>query len=321
MRSAEALFCGTIRPRYHYVTVSAMPKPQKVRRKLLLAAPVSLRWPTVDDDCRSQLLERFRNVIAACESKTTPYLAVGINAATRALEKGQLSALILNSSADPPRLLHGIIRLARGKSTPVLCVSQLHEWMPSLGSLLALGLRRSAPFSKPVDAFLNAVRQNVPSDSAKGPEDECLVDSDKCVKNSGLTVGSTETAEAQQNTEGKPNKAGLPSVCAEESSDVIIQNSSVVQKPVPIGVSEMPAAVPLDIELRESGVLGFPSYGWPCESFPVVEEPTSRPSQKVKTGGGRQRSSGFVKANIKQVCSKGKIKIKKKRGMLKKQKQ
>ncbi|KAH9369786.1 hypothetical protein HPB48_011627 [Haemaphysalis longicornis] len=156
-----------------------MPKPQKGRKKLLLAAPVSLRWPTVDDDCRSQLLERFRNIIAACESKTTPYWAVGINAATRALEKGQLSALILNSSADPPRLLHGIIRLARGTSTPVLCVSQLQEWMPSLGSLLALGLRRATPASKPVDAFLNAVRQNAPSDPAKGPEDERLVDSDK----------------------------------------------------------------------------------------------------------------------------------------------
>lgn len=298
-----------------------MPKPQKGRRKLLLAAPVSLRWPTVDDDCRSQLLERFRNIIAACESTTTPYLAVGVNAATRALEKGQLSALILNSSADPPRLLHGIIRLARGKSTPVLCVSHLHEWMPSLGSLLALGIRRAAPPSKPVEAFLNAVRQNLPSDSAKGPEDECLVDPDKCVENSGVTVGSTETAEAP-NTESMPNKAGLPSVCAAKPADIIIQSSSGVQKPEPIGVSEMAAIVPLDIELRESGVLGFPSYGWPCESFPVVaaEPPTLRPSQKVKTGGG-QRSSSFVKANIKQVCSKGKIKIKKKRGMLKKQKQ
>lgn len=287
-----------------------MPKPQKGRKKLLLAAPVSLRWPTVDDDCRSQLLERFRNIIAACESKTTPYWAVGINAATRALEKGQLSALILNSSADPPRLLHGIIRLARGTSTPVLCVSQLQEWMPSLGSLLALGLRRATPASKPVDAFLNAVRQNAPSDPSKGPEDERLVDSDKRLEGSGPVDSSTETAQAK-NTESMPNNAGLPLVCAEEPAEV--------QKPEFIGVSETPS-VTLDIELRESGVLGFPRYDWPCESFPVVAEGTSRPSHTMKTSGG-ERGSCFVKANIKQVCSKGKIKIKKKRGMLKKQKQ
>lgn len=276
-----------------------------------------MRWPTVDDDCRSQLLERFRNLVAACESKTTPYLAVGINAATRALEKGQLSALILNSSADPPRLLHGIIRLARCKSTPVLCVSQLQEWMPSLGSLLALGLRRAVPASKPVDAFLNAVRQNAPCESVKDPEDARIVDSDKCVKNSGPIAGSTETAQAE-NTESMPNKAVVPLVPAEEPADVI-PSSSEVQKPEFVGVSETPT-VPLDIELSECGVLGFPRYDWPCESFPVVAEATAIPSQKMKRIGG-QRGSCFVKANIKQVCSKGKVKIKKKRGTLRKQKQ
>lgn len=309
-----------------------MPKASKPKRKLLLAAPVSLRWPTVDDDCRSRLLQRFRNMSTTWDSKTLPHFALGLNAATRALEQAQLSALILNSSADPPRLLHGLIRLARSKHTPVLCVSQLQEWVPGLSSLLALGLRCTVPASKSVDAFLAAVRQSAPCDPSSGTapkgESESSLDTNMDTAATASESKDGDPAIRAKNMEDESGSAPstaeamvAPRVESQRSSEVQVQEQLSLFHVVK---EERIAPVSADIKLPECGALGFPDYERPCDSLPEVIELTSvSTSQKTKTATVplAREASCFVKANIKQVIPKGKLKVKKKRTVQKAAKQ
>ncbi|XP_077514549.1 uncharacterized protein LOC144125213 [Amblyomma americanum] len=306
-----------------------MPKPPKPKRKLLLAAPVSLRWPTVDDDCRSRLLERFRKMSATWDAKTRPHLVLGLNAAARALEQAQLSALILNSSADPPRLLHGLIRLARSKHTPVLCVGQLQEWVSGLSSLLALGLRRTAPASKSVDAFLAAVRQSAPCDPGSATElkNENASSGDTSMdttttacesKDTDPAIGAKGTEDESCSAPSTAEATVAPHAGSERSSEVQAQKQHSAFHVVK---AERIAPVSVDIELPECDTLGFPDYERPCDNLPEVIELTSVPaaSQKTKTVTvpSAHEASCFVKANIKQVIPKGKLKVKKKRTVLK----
>uniref|UniRef100_A0A1E1XC68 Uncharacterized protein n=1 Tax=Amblyomma aureolatum TaxID=187763 RepID=A0A1E1XC68_9ACAR len=269
---------------------------------------------------------------ATWDSKTRPCFVLGLNAATRALERAQLSALMLNSSADPPRLLHGLIRLARSNRTPVLCVSQLQEWVPGLSSLLALGLRRTAPTSKSVDAFLASVRESAPCDlgSATEPKGENEGSRDVSMDTAAAASESkdTDTAITAKNTEDESCNAQstaedtvAPRVQSERSSEVQVQKQLSVFHVVK---KERIFPVSVDIHLSECVALGFPDYERLCDSLPEVIELTSVPaSQKTKTVTvpSAHEASCFVKANIKQVTPKGKLKVKKKRTVQKVAKQ
>nr|XP_050045470.1 uncharacterized protein LOC126542442 [Dermacentor andersoni] len=306
-----------------------MPKAPKARKKLLLAAPVSMRWPTVDDECRTRLLERFRNMTGTWDLKTQSHLVLGLNATARALEQTHLSALLLNSSADPPRLLHGLIRLARNKNTPVLCVSELQEWVPGLNSLLALGMRQTAPPSKSVDDFLNAVRLNGGTCSEKASGNGSTVES----KDGNEIVGETAvTSAASESTNAEPaisakrtseSKSSEPfseedaeTACTktEHSSEA---QAEILHSEICATKDRLAASVAVDIELSEDGGLGFPDYEWECGSLVEVVESSSHAPQKIKPVAvhSAHQASCLAKANIKQVFSKGKLKAKKKRGV------
>uniref|UniRef100_G3MKJ5 Ribosomal protein L7Ae/L30e/S12e/Gadd45 domain-containing protein n=1 Tax=Amblyomma maculatum TaxID=34609 RepID=G3MKJ5_AMBMU len=261
---------------------------------------------------------------ATWDSKTRPHFVLGLNAATRALEQAQLSALILNSSADPPRLLHGLIRLARSKHTPVLCVSQLQEWVPGLSSLLALGLRRTAPTSKSVDAFLTAVVQSAPCDldSTTDPKDENENSRDTSTDTAATASESKATGPAIEAKNTQDESCSAPSTAeAALASRLESERLCEVQGQKKLSLfhvmkEERIAPVSVDIQLSECGVLGFPDYERLYDSLPEVIELTLAPaSQKAKpvTVLSAHKASCFVKANIKQVIPKGKLKAKKKR--------
>lgn len=309
-----------------------MPKVPKARKKILLAAPVSMRWPTIDNECRSRLFERFRSMTAPLDPRQLSYLVLGLNGTARALEQDELSALLLNSSADPPRLLHGLIKLARHKNTPVLCTSELHEWVPSVHSLLALGLRRTAPATKSVDDFLKAVRLNAGTYTDKVSENDSTVAS----KNENETVDKlcaevtpvvpesrvTEPSVSVERKTSESKKASAP--FSEEAAFTKTKGTSEAQ--VGILSSEIRAtegrgasSVAVDIELPEEGGLGFPDYEGGFDSVEVIESSSCAPQRKTKTAAvpPTVQASCFVKANIKQVLPKGKTKTKRKRGIIK----
>lgn len=307
-----------------------MPKAPKARKKLLLAAPVSMRWPTVDDECRSRLLERFRNMTGSWDSKTQPHLVLGLNATARALEQARLSALLLNSSADPPRLVHGLIRLARNKNTAVLCVSELQEWVPGLGSLLALGLRRTAPASKSVDDFLNSVRLNAGTYSEKAFGNGSTVESkdgNEMVGETAVTSTASEPRDTEPAISAKrrtgESKSSEPfseeaaeTACA-KTKDSPEAQLEILHSEICATKDRLAASVSVDIELSEDGGLGFPDYEWDCGSLvEVIESPSCAPQMTKSVGvHSAHQASCLVKANIKQVFSKGKLKTKKKRGV------
>uniref|UniRef100_A0A131YVS6 Uncharacterized protein n=1 Tax=Rhipicephalus appendiculatus TaxID=34631 RepID=A0A131YVS6_RHIAP len=307
-----------------------MPKAPKARKKILLAAPVSTRWPTIDDEGRSRLLERFRSMTAPLDPTKLSYLVLGLNGAARALEQDQLSVLLLNSSADPPRLLHGLIKLARNKNTPVLCASELHEWVPSVRILLALGLRRTAPATKSVDDFLKAVRLNAGTypDKASGNDSTLAsknqnetVDKPCAEVTSAVPVG--RVSEPSVRVEGKTSEIEEASApFSEEAAFTKTKDTYEVQ--LGIVSSETCAtegrgasSVAVDIELPEEGGLGFPDYDFDSV-VEVVESPSCAPQKTKAVAVPRTvQASCLVKANIKQVLPKGKTKAKKKRGIIK----
>uniref|UniRef100_L7M0Q4 Uncharacterized protein n=1 Tax=Rhipicephalus pulchellus TaxID=72859 RepID=L7M0Q4_RHIPC len=307
-----------------------MPKAPKARRKILLAAPVSTRWPTIDSDTRSRLLERFRSMTAPSDPMKLSYLVLGFNGAARALEQDQLSALLLNSSADPPRLLHGLIKLARNKNTPVLCASELQEWVPSVRSLLALGLRRTAPATKSVDDFLKAVRLKAGTypdeasgnDSTVASKNENETADKPCTEvTSAVTVSRvTEPSVSVEDRTSEIKEAGAP--LSEEAAFTKTKDASEAQVEMlnsKICATEGRGAssVAVDIELPEEGGLGFPDYDF--DSVVEVVESSSCTSQKTKAVAVPRtvQASCLVKANVKQVLPKGKTKTKKKRGIIK----
>ncbi|KAH6939290.1 hypothetical protein HPB50_016771 [Hyalomma asiaticum] len=310
-----------------------MPKAPKARKKILLAAPVSMRWPVIDNECRSKLLRRFQNVTADCDSmKLQTHFVLGLNAVTRALEQDRLSALLLNSSADPPRLLHGLIKLARNKNTPVLCASELQEWVPGVRSLLALGMRRTAPASKPVDDFLDAVRLN----AGVYPETSSENGSAVAPKSENETVGkicTNVTPAATEPTVAKPSvRQEITGENREESRAPLLEEAvesactktsepqaDILNPEIRATKATRVLSVAADIELSEDGGLGFPDYEGDFSSLVDVIESSSCVPLKTKAVAVPHalQSSCLVKANIKQVFSKGKIKTKKKRGVIK----
>lgn len=310
--------------------VLKMPKAPKARKKILLAAPVSTRWPTIDGECRARLLERFRSMTAPSDPSKLSYLVLGFNGAARALEQDQLSALLLNSSADPPRLLHGLIKLARNKNTPVICASELHEWVPSVRSLLALGLRRAAPATKSVDDFLKAVRLNAgaytdrasgndntvasknENESADNPSVEVITaDPISRVTEESVTV-DRKTSEAK--AARAPFSEGAAFTKTKDASEAQLGMLNSVKCPTEGRAASL---VGVDIELPEEDGLGFPDYD--CDSVVEVVESSSCAPHKTKAVAVPRtvQASCLVKANIKQVLPKGKTKTKKKRGIIK----
>uniref|UniRef100_A0A224YVW6 Uncharacterized protein n=1 Tax=Rhipicephalus zambeziensis TaxID=60191 RepID=A0A224YVW6_9ACAR len=258
------------------------------------------------------------------------YLVLGLNGAARALEQDQLSVLLLNSSADPPRLLHGLIKLARNKNTPVLCTSELHEWVPSVRTLLALGLRRTAPATKSVDDFLKAVRLNAGTypdkvsgnDSTVASKNENETADKPCAEvTSAVPVG--RVTEPSVSVEGKTSEIEEASApFSEEAAFTKTKDTSEVQLGIvspEICATEGRGAssVAVDIELPEEGGLGFPDYDF--DSVVEVVESSSCAPQKAKAVAlpHTVQASCLVKANIKQVLPKGKTKTKKKRGVIK----
>ncbi|KAL1437091.1 hypothetical protein MTO96_049089 [Rhipicephalus appendiculatus] len=217
-----------------------MPKAPKARKKILLAAPVSTRWPTIDDEGRSRLLERFRSMTAPLDPTKLSYLVLGLNGAARALEQDQL---------------------------------ELHEWVPSVRTLLALGLRRTAPATKSVDDFLKAVRLNAGTypDKASGNDSTVAsknenetVDKPCAEVTSAVPVG--RVSEPSVRVEGKTSEIEEASApFSEEAAFTKTKDTSEVQ--LGIVSSETCAtegrgasSVAVDIELPEEGGLGFPDY-------------------------------------------------------------
>lgn len=264
------------------------PKPRQPRiiKKSLLASPFpAQKWPTVNEDCRAKLL-RFFEAARGPSNEWRKHVVLGLNAVTRALEKSRLSAILLNVSADPPRLLHGVLRLARVRSVPVLCVRGLVDFVghPGVSSLLAVGVRSTPKPPAQLSAFVQLVSQNSPSvpEAAVQPN----------------PTPDDRVAPVKERTYSKVPKPPMPDFA----------ELYVVADP------QIPQLFSSHIELVDENALGFPEYGARDDGPAVFEKGevgVERKAAKRTPGrGDGQTLSHFVEANVKQVFSRGRLKEK-----------
>ncbi|CAN7940427.1 unnamed protein product, partial [Ixodes hexagonus] len=269
------------------------PKPRIIKKSLLASPFAPQKWPTVEEDCRSKLLRCFKAAKSAWgpSNEWRNHVVLGFNAVTRALEKAQLAAILLNLSADPPRLLHGIIRLARRKDVPVLCVRCPLDFIgqPEVSSLLAMGVLSTPEPSAELRSFVHLVTENSePVDSAV-----------EAKPSTAIATGCRGAVEKKPRYSKvpkppTPNLAGLY-VVEKEAQNVPLFDSH--------------------IELLDENALGFPDYGARNEEGPSVFEKGEVPVEKkaakrtaIKSDG--QAKSRFIETNVKQVFSRGRLKEK-----------
>ncbi|XP_064474580.1 uncharacterized protein LOC135388744 [Ornithodoros turicata] len=249
-------------------------------RKLLLASPFASVWPTVEEQQERQLQELFKALKDSWSSNSSceKRLIVGLNAVTRALEKGSLLAVLLNVAADPPRLLHGIIQLCKTQCTPAACVKDIKAFADASftgSSLLALGIRK--------------------------------VETDSLTAESEFVQKLTESV-TNWNFTAQP-------VVKEEYVEKVEPKKDIVA-PSPPNFDEM--YLPrkeLKVEkfsghiaLMKERCLGFPDYDKRADIV-VRVEPRNYMARAPSRMPVTQKST-YVKSNIKQVFSKGKVKNK-----------
>eukprot|EP00967_Tisochrysis_lutea_P127315 scaffold216312_cov31-Tisochrysis_lutea.AAC.1 len=93
--------------------------PSQTSLKAALSSPFEPSWPHVPAALVSQLLSAISAecTVAISGQRPGPGVIVGLRAATRALRRGELSALIAVAELQPPMLLAGLAVLADAKDT------------------------------------------------------------------------------------------------------------------------------------------------------------------------------------------------------------
>lgn len=243
-------------------------------RKLVLASPFTPAWPTVEDDKEQRLLKVFQALKDAWVSSggCKAHTIVGLNAVTRALEKGQLSAVLLNVAADPPRLAHGVIQLCRATGTPVACVKYMAKFVDgvvAVSSVLALGVRKSDDCTL-VGNFVHELTDGVPPLS-------CLAESVR--------------------RDDKPHEATW-----ERTKSVKPQCPDVTEVYLPRKTRKVGKLSDYTTLVGENS-LGFPSYEPPV-GIVIRSETTDSASRTEEVQ--RTSKSSYVRSNVRQVYSRGK---------------
>lgn len=245
----------------------------RVAKKLFLASPFRVKWPVLDDNSRAKLVQWM--CCSSSEKDFRKRVVLGLNAVTRALEQDQLSGVLLDVGADPAKLLHGIIRLARSRKTPVACVKSLKELVQGaqVSSLLALGLRPD-PRCAPVVAIIDD--------------------------------GGGDASVPQL----EPNPAKCGPVAPRRRANVPRPPAPNLQLMYTPRVAPRVSALP-QMTLVAEKALGFPSYH--VSDLPIrtpVSQHLNRASKGASAAGTR---SDYVNANVKQVFSRGDTKVKRRR--------
>ncbi|XP_065056084.1 uncharacterized protein LOC135684439 [Rhopilema esculentum] len=147
------------------------PGSTKTIKKAYLTQPrgCCVSWPSIDKQTEKQVIEELKSELQNCvcprkaakkdDKKSTKITSLtrskqkvpasslvllGINAVTRALEKGPLLLVLACRSANPSRMTHHLIPLCALRDTPACCVTGLNDALaPIFGiqSVLAVGFK------------------------------------------------------------------------------------------------------------------------------------------------------------------------------------
>ncbi|EDO39991.1 predicted protein [Nematostella vectensis] len=164
---------------------------RKALAKKKLAAPFTLKWPRLEQEHCSEILEEITHKFPPClkikpfskkkqkmlkteraksyikdmekQKEVRKYFVFGINGVTRALEKDQLSLTLVCRSIQPETMTHHLLLLGATRQTPILC---LHQLSPTLAPLLrlkrvsAIGFRKAE--QSPFTALVEFIKEKVP---------------------------------------------------------------------------------------------------------------------------------------------------------------